>query len=346
MKKVRRLKPKSRIAIISPSNGLPFVFKEIYELGLKNLEKYFEFEIVEFPSSRMSPEELYNNPCLRAKDINDAFNDDSIDGIITSIGGYESVRILEFLDLEKILNHPKMIMGFSDATTFLTYLNTLGMVTFYGPSVMAGFAQLEHIDESYRESLKEFLLKLETPYKYMPYKEYTHGYIDWSDKERTGECQEFIKNEGLDFFNKSGIVKGELWGACISVLEFLKGTKYFPKLDFFKGKILFFETSEEKPSPTRVGYMIRNYGTQGILNVINGIIFGRPKDYSDSEVKELRKIIEDIINIEFKIKNLSIVMNVDFGHTDPKWILPMGLEILLDSNNKEIVLLENPFSEK
>jgi muramoyltetrapeptide carboxypeptidase LdcA involved in peptidoglycan recycling len=93
----------------------------------------------------------------------------------------------------------------------------------------------------------------------------------------------------------------------------------------------------------QVGYMLRNYGTQGILNMVNGIIFGRPKDYTIDEIKELSEIIKDIIEIEFDIKNLSVVMNANFGHTDPKWILPYGMEVLLDADTKEIVLLENPF---
>jgi len=104
--KPKKIKPGSRIAIISPSNGLPFLFPDIYELGLKNLKEIFGFEIVEMPTARMSPDELYKNPKLRADDINQAFSDDSIDGIITSIGGYESIRILKYLDIDIIKKNP------------------------------------------------------------------------------------------------------------------------------------------------------------------------------------------------------------------------------------------------
>lgn len=145
MIKPKRLKQGSKIAIISPSNGLPYLFPGIYELGLKNLKELIGFDIVEMPTARMSPDELYKNPRLRAEDINNAFADDSIDGIIASIGGYESVRILQYLDTDRIMKNPKFIMGFSDATTFLAYMSYLGMVTFYGPSVMAGLAQLKSL---------------------------------------------------------------------------------------------------------------------------------------------------------------------------------------------------------
>jgi muramoyltetrapeptide carboxypeptidase LdcA involved in peptidoglycan recycling len=43
-----------------------------------------------------------------------AFSDMSIDGIISSIGGDDSIRILPFLDLNIIREHPKIFMGYSD----------------------------------------------------------------------------------------------------------------------------------------------------------------------------------------------------------------------------------------
>ena len=45
-----------------------------------------------------------------------AFADDSIDGIVSTIGGTDSIRILPYLDLQVIRDHPKVFMGFSDTT--------------------------------------------------------------------------------------------------------------------------------------------------------------------------------------------------------------------------------------
>lgn len=344
MIKVRRLKVGSKIAIISPSNGLPHRFPEIYELGLKNLEELFGFEIVEYPSARLSTKELYNNPKLRAEDINKAFMDDSIDGIICSIGGYESVRILDYLDTEAILNYPKMIMGFSDATTFLTYLNNLGLITFYGPTVMAGLAQLKNIEEGYTKHICDILLDREIPYAYKPYSKWTHGYKDWTNMDTLGECTEFHPgNTEFQFLQEGPVAEGYLWGGGIEVLEFLKGTKYWPSKTFFQDKVLIFETSEEKPSPMHVGYMIRNYGTMGVLNDVKGIIVARPKDYTHEENEELQDIIKSILEVEFNIKDIPVIVNMDFGHTDPKVIFPLGCKVKLDSKQKQVVLLESAF---
>lgn len=343
MIKPNKLNSSSKIAIISPSNGLPYTFPGIFDLGIKNLKELLGFEIIEMPTARMDPKEIYMNPQIRANDINQCFKDKTIDGIITSIGGYESVRILPYLDTKLILNNPKFIMGFSDATTFLSYLNYLGMTTFYGPSIMAGFAQMKNLPLDFLENIKAFLFDNNTPFSYKPYLSWTNGYKDWNNPETLGECTDFYENDGWKYIQESEEIVGELWGGCIEVLEFLKSTDYWPDKKFWDNKILFFETSEDKPSPEQVGFMLRNYGMQGIFSKINGIIFGRAKDYSSKEKDDLNKIILEIVKGEFGINNIPIVVDMDFGHTDPKIILPLGGKIKLNSQTNDIQLLETPF---
>ncbi|HET7616650.1 MAG TPA: S66 peptidase family protein [Bacillales bacterium] len=344
MIKPKRLRRGSRIAVISPSSGVPHIFPGIYELGLKKMEETFGFEIIEMPTARMSPEELYTSPRKRAEDLNACFADDGIDGIITSIGGYESVRILPYLDEDAILQNPKFIMGFSDATTFLSYLNVLGMVTFYGPAVMAGFAQIGNLPGAFDAQLKAFFFSEDFPYEYLPFERWTNGYKDWAVEETLGQCDTFHDNtEGWTFLQGSRAVEGELWGGCIEVLEFLKGTRYWPDPSFWEGKMLFFETSEEKPSPQAVGYMLRNYGMQGIFRKVDGVLFGRPKDYTDEEKAELHEVVQSVVREEFGESELPIAMNLDFGHTDPKWILPFGGKVRLSPREKAFQLLESPF---
>lgn len=343
MLKPRRLKRGSKIAVASPSSGVPYLFPDIYELGLKNLREVFGFEIVEMPTARMSPEELYKNPKLRAEDLNKAFADNSIDGIIASIGGYESVRILKYLDTEVILKNPKFIMGYSDATAYLTYLNSLGMVTFYGPSIMSGFAQLKHLPIQFEQHLNEFLFNDFGSLSYKAYDKWCDKYKDWNNKETIGQCESFYENEGWLFLQGEDMVEGVLWGGCIEVLEFLKGTKYWPDKEFWNDRILFFEMSEDKPLPLQVGYMLRNYGIQGVLDNVKGIMFGRPKGYSKEEKEELYKTVENILRVEFGITDIPVVMNMDFGHTDPKIIVPLGCNARINPKTKEVILLENPF---
>jgi len=90
--------------------------------------------------------------------------------------------------------------------------------------------------------------------------------------------------------------------------------------------------------------MLRNYGTQGILEKVKGVVFGRAKDYSRKEKEELNKIILSVIRDEFKVSDIPVIVDMDFGHTDPKLILPLGCMISLNPITKDIRLIENPFN--
>lgn len=343
IKKVKRLERGSKIAVVSPSSGAAHIFPHIFNLGIENLKKHLDLEVVEMPTCRKSSEWLYRNPEARAEDINAAFADDSVDGIICSIGGYESVRILKHLDTDRILENPKFFMGFSDSTTFLSYLNSLGMVTFYGPSVMAGLAQWEYLPEQFQSHVREFLFEKIVPYEYPSLGVWTDGYQNWMKPELAGRCLPFENNDGGWEFIQGHNMEGKLWGGCIDVLEGLKGTIYWPDNEFWTGRILFLESSDKKPTPLEIGVMLRNYGTQGILHKIRGLLLGRPKGYSPEEKKELKQIIENLLRIELGLENLPLAMEMDFGHTDPKWILPMGINVEVKDNPKSMTLLESPW---
>ena len=332
------------MAIIAPSSGAAEAYPGIYQLGLKNIAHFLGLTPVAFPTTALSTEALYLDPKKRAEDINAAFSDDTIDAIFCTTGGYESVRILDFLDKETILAHPKAIMGFSDATTFLTLLNQWGLPTLYGPSVMAGLAQLDYLPDEALAHLKAMLFDGTVPYTYLPYDEFTHGYKDWVDETTLGQLEEMYTNVGPMFTLSEAPTQGELFGGCIEIFALmLNGTRFWPNPEFFDGKILFFETSEDKPSPADVGYMMRNFATQGILNRINGLVFGRPVDYTPREALTMTEIVLDIFEKEIGRTDIPVVFNADFGHTDPKHVLPIGCQLKIDPVSKTLILLESPF---
>lgn len=291
----RRLVRGDRIAIVSPSWGGPNVFPDIYETGLSAIRSELGLEPIEFPTARMSPDELARNPEKRAEDINAAFADDSIAGIVASIGGDDSVRILPFLDVDRVLQNPKLLMGYSDTTTVLAFLNAVGLVTFHGPTVMVGMAQIQALGNRYKSHLLELLFNDPAEYEFRPYPEYSEGYPNWVIPENLGKVNETVPNPGWDWVQKAGTKHGTFWGGCIEVLEFMKGTDFWPSRSFFDDTFLLLETSEEAPSPERVKRMLRNYGTQTILDRIQGLIVGRPRDYSDEQRNELRGAVYQVV---------------------------------------------------
>lgn len=336
-----KLKRGDKVAVIAPSSGKAEKFPNVYREGIKNIEEIFGLTVVEFPTTKMSDDQLYNNPELRAKDINNAFADSSIRGIITTIGGDDSVRILPFLNKNVIKKNPKLFMGYSDASVLLVFLNQLGLISFHGPSVMAGFAQTRNLPESFENHVNNLLFEDFEVFEYFPYQKYCDGYKDWELPETSGDINKLKENDGWHFLNGKNEISGTLFGGCIEALEFLKSTTYWPSEDFWHGKILFFETSEEKPTLDQVKRMLRNYGTQGIFQKIAALFFGRPNFYTNAEKQALDKTILSVALGEFGANELPIITNMDFGHTDPQLIIPLGIKVRVNCEARTIKLINN-----
>jgi muramoyltetrapeptide carboxypeptidase LdcA involved in peptidoglycan recycling len=339
----KKLTEGDTVAVLSPSWGGPSLFPHIYEQGLTILREEFGLVVKAYPTATATAQWLYHHPQARAADINAAFADPTVKAIIASIGGDDSIRILPYLDQAVIRHNPKILLGYSDTTTLLTYCNQLGLVTFHGPAVMAGFSQLRSWPPAFADHIRTLLFAAHTSYTYQSYPVWTERYPDWSDPANTGLSGPLQSNEEKwQWLQGEEVWSGQLFGGCIEVLEFMKGTAYWPPLDFWAGKILFFETSEEKPTPQQVKYMLRNYGMQGILAHIQGLLFGRPRDYTPQEKQELNETLVAVVASEFGRPDLPIVTNMDFGHTDPQFILPLGVKAELDCERRVFRLLESP----
>lgn len=342
MIKPSRLKPAATVAVISPSSGSAARFPHIYEAGITNLKSVLQVDVVELPHTRADNKTLYANPRLRADDMNRAFADPNINAIFTSIGGDDSIRILPFIDTATVMANPKPIMGLSDATTFLAYFASRGMITLYGPSIMAGFAQMGELPAEFRGHLKHILFEDSTDYEYQPYPQWSEGYPNWKDPANTGKVMNLQPNsEGWRWLQGEGVVRGKVWGGCIEVLEFLKGTGFWPKGDFWPSAVLLLETSEEKPTVSQVKHMLRNYGMQGILDQVAAILLGRPRGYTAEEKKQLDLVVVRVVSEEFGRTGMPIISNMDFGHTDPQLVFPLAGQLEVDCARRKIRLLES-----
>jgi muramoyltetrapeptide carboxypeptidase LdcA involved in peptidoglycan recycling len=339
--KPARLAVGDTVAVLSPSWGGPSIFPHIYESGLEALRD-LGLQVREYPSARADNDYLFRNPRARAKDINDAFANSEVKAIFASIGGDDSIRILPFLNPVIIKKNPKILMGYSDTTTLLTYINQMGLVTFNGPSVMAGFSQVRSLPESFGEHIQAMFFSPRENYEYASYDVYCDGYPDWRNPENIGKTNELKRDDGWNFLQGSGVESGELYGGSIEVLEILNGTDFWAKKDFWKGKILFLETSEDKPPVQRVRRMLRNYGMQGIFDQVLAVLFGRPRDYTDEAKAEFDRMVLEVIKGEFGNGNIPVVSNMDFGHTDPQFILPLGVRAEIDCDVRAFKLLESP----
>ncbi len=323
-----------KVAISALSSGLGMIYPHMIDLAIDNYKKYFNLECVKLDTCEMSFKDVKDNPHIRAKELNNALNREYT--LINSlIGGNDSIRILEYIDISAKDNR---VMGFSDATQYLSYLATHGKKAIYGPSILAGMAQLHNLPSSHVNMLKEVLFT-ECDVIYPIYDWYAFEYEDWAELDNNGKLKEIYSTNGVKICNSEGkgIIEGKLWGGCMESIEQMKQTRYYPSKEYLKDKIIFFETSEERPSIELLCRWIYNYCISGTLEEVTAIMFGIFGHFNEEESKIARKSIKEIIVDEYNI-NIPLIFNCPIGHTTPAWALPYNEVMQIDTDNIKFTL--------
>jgi len=347
-----KLHSRDKVAAITLSWGGPQKFPLKYQRGKKQLEDTFNLEIVETPNCLKHDNLLHDNPQLRLDDLRWAFSNPEIKGIFSTIGGADSIRLLNYLsqeDYDLIKKNPKPFVGMSDSTVTHFICLKSGIRTYYGPSVMFGFGENNGIHEYTKNSVSNTLF------------ECTHGEIDWNSTivmldndnwNQTNISRYGYQNTPWRFIQGDGKFEGRLIGGNLDVImSMILGTDLFPSLEFFNESILFLECTDIDRGLEFLPYWLRNLGAQGILNKIHGILYAKPGveidhakgDRNEEYTNYIRKSLlhdEIILNIckEFSITNIPIVTNMDFGHVVPQHLVPYGAMVTIDSNKRQIFI--------
>ncbi len=343
MIKPQKLHRGDKVAAISSSWGGPGAIPDRYKIGKQQLEDEFGITVVETCHALAEPEWLWHNPKARADDLMGAFADSSIKAIISTIGGSDSIRVLPHLDLDVIRSNPKIFLGYSDSTVTHFACFKAGLVSFYGPSIMAGFAENGGIFPYMSESVRKALFSAE-PVGVVEQNMagWTVEHLEWSEPGNQSRKRKLNPSTGWKFLQGDSVASGHLLGGCLEVVDWLRGTDYWPTLEEWEGAILFLETSEGAPTPMQVVYNLRTYAALGILQNLAGLIFGRPG--GGVPIEQFREYDEAILSVvaeEEGLVALPIVTQMDFGHTDPMMVLPYGVNAEIDSRNHHFSILEN-----
>lgn len=337
--KPKRLKRGDKVATVSLSWGgagdEDLLWR--YNLGKKRLQEQFGLEVVEMPNTLKGSEYLYDHPEKRAEDLMMAFTDSSIKAIFSCIGGEESIRLLPYIDFDIIRDNPKIFIGYSDSTITHFMCLKANLSSFYGASVLAELAENIKIFDYTAYWLEKVLFDSSPIGLISPVNEWTGERVRWLESNSKVKKVMF-KNQGYEFLQGTGVTKGRLIGGCIEVMEMMKGTTLWPSSEMFEDSILFFETSEDMPDPSYFGYWLRNYGSQGILQKVKGIIFGKP--CQEKYYNEYKASINKIIS-ELDLHSLPIIYNMSFGHNEPMMCLPYGAMAQIDCDKKEFTILES-----
>jgi len=341
MIKPRALRRGDRVAAISLSRGWPSVYPRAYQDGKRQLHEAFGVEVVESRYALKDIPWLAAHPEARAADLMEVLKDPSIQGIISTIGGDDSIRMLPFLDYSVIRDNPKIFLGYSDSTiTHFAFLKA-GVTSFYGPSIMGGFDENGGLLPYMAESIRQVLFEPQPSLVISPNSDgWTCASHEWLDEKRNEKKRKLQPCSGWKWLQGSGQHRGKLIGGCLEAVDWLRGTPVWPEPSVWRNSILFLETSEDEPSPTLVTYMLRALAATGALSEARGILYGRP--HGDEAKFDAYDAVLLQVLAELGLSSLPLVTRMDFGHTDPKFIVPLGIEVEIDCDRQQLRFLESP----
>lgn len=321
MKKPRMLRPGDKVVAVSPSWGIagdPAILPK-WERAVKEIEK-FGIKIVPGENSLKGEDYLKAHPQARAQDINSAFADPTVSGIIANIGGNDSDRILPWLDKALISSNPKVFVGYSDVMNVHLYLYKLGITSFYGPNLLSNFAEYGGVHSYTAEWFKRILFTSTAPGMIPAALESTARTNDIFACDSPGR---YRAETGYVLLSGRGSVCGRLLGGHTGILDYPGITA-----EDFAGKILFLEDIPEFFSHADLEAFAQRLGKMGALSKLQGIVIG--KLCEDTDVCRHFSGFVSTVSEDFSRPDMPIFANLNFGHSSPTLTLPYGAKAKLD----------------
>jgi muramoyltetrapeptide carboxypeptidase LdcA involved in peptidoglycan recycling len=326
-----------QVAVISPSAGLPGLFPWVQDLGLARVRDVFGLHPVEYPTTRT----MGASPADRARDVMAAFSDPKNKAVLTSIGGDDEIKLLKYLDPDVIRRNAKPFLGYSDNTHLHNFLWRLGIPSYYGGSILTQFAMQGSMDEFTVKFLKHALFD-SGEYELEVAEEYNDEGLDWDDEANLAKTRKLEPNDGLVWDNPDD-VEGILWGGCLeSLILQSAAARYLPTDGELDGTILFLETAEDIPEPWIVQDLLTGFGERGWFDRFQAVLVGRAKAWEFDKPKSppekaayrlsQRETVVRVVREYNPV--IPIAQNLDFGHTDPQIVLPMGSTARLTSDRR------------
>ena len=218
-------------------------------------------------------------------------------------GGYGTARMLSSLDLPRLLEHPKVVVGFSDVTALLLQLTRPGgFVTIHGPVI----TQLSRLPASDLRWLKALLFETHAP-RPLP----------------LGQTRTLVPGEA----------EGTLVAGNLSILASLVGTSFAPNL---RGTVLCLEDVGEEAY--RLDRLFWQIVSAGLLKQIRGIVVGELTGCKPEGAgrHSARRVLERAI----AALGVPALSGAAFGHGRRNLALPLGVRVRLDAGARTLNLLE------
>lgn len=314
MKRVAdKLKKNDEVRVIAPSRSLKIISEEnvnqavkaIENLGLKVTfgENVNEVDIMDSSSIKS-----------RVDDLHAAFADTNVKAILCVIGGSNCNQLLDYIDYELIKNNPKIFCGYSDITALQNaFYHKSNLITYSGPhfstfAIKKGFKYtLDYFNKIFFDNVQKRI-------SIVPSQQWSDDawFLDQNNRS-------FHENEGYWVIHE-GQAKGTIIGGNICTLQLLHGTAYMPSLE---NAVLFLEadvTVQEELCTLEFDRDLQSIIHQSNFDKVQGIVIGRFEKKFNIDLEKLKYII----GTKRELKNIPIIANADFGHTNPIFTFPIG----------------------
>jgi muramoyltetrapeptide carboxypeptidase len=243
----------------------------------------------------------------RAEDLHQMFRDKNVKAIFFLRGGYGSIRLLTKLDYDLIARNPKIIVGYSDATSlFHALLRKAGLRScFFGP--MPAVDMWNGFDPFAEECMWRMLTSSER-----------NIVLPLND------------DEGIEIHSRTSLnVVGNLFGGNLTVLSSMMGTSYMPSLH---NRILLFEDIGEPPY--RIDRYLAQLNAAGILDTARAVLIGQFTDCIEPDTSKPTFDTNEVLGQYFSDRRYPVLLNIPFGHVRRQWTLPLGARVALDGQRK------------
>ena len=335
-----KARPGDKVAVISPSFAAPGAAPEVHEQAMRRLAELTGLIPVEYPTTRR----LGASAADRAADVNAAFRDPEIRGLLATIGGEDQITVVPYLDAEAARADPKPFLGYSDNTNILSWLWTQGVAGFYGGSTQVHLGSGPGVDDCHLAGLRSALLSGERLEITEPGESEDFG-KNWADQAALTEFGDREPTEPWTWSGPERSVTGRTWGGCIEVIQWiLTAGRFSVETDVLDGGVLLVESSEEIIPAREFGWILRSLGERGILASVDAVLVARPAASSfeimpDAAGRATHRAAQRDVSIEVVGRynpDAVVCVGVPFGHTRPQWILPYGGLVTVDGESRRI----------
>jgi len=306
----KRLQPGDTLALLSPANAT--FEREPLAIAIEALQA-LGFKVKEMPHLRSRYGHFGGTDDQRAGDINAAFADDSVAGIIAMTGGSGCNRIVDKLNYALIRRKPKFFGGYSDLTSLVNGIQAqTGLVTFHGP--MGGSEWNAFSVANFRAVVME-------------------GQAATLRNPPPERGDNLVATQDRITTIRPGRASGVLVGGNLTVLASLAGSDYWPD---FKGAVLFLEDVNE--AIYRIDRLLSTLRLAGALDQLAGVVLGKFTKCEPGEgygVLTLDEVFDDY----FKGLNVPVFRGAMIGHIKRKLTMPVGAEVEMDADAGTIRLL-------